>query len=141
MPKRIQRKRSKGWRKPGGAVYVGRGSCWGNPYPVYESLKNGHGDIISGKQLIRSPQEAVRLYSKKMMPYIAHDLRYNSMGNFLISVAFIESAQYALHGKDLLCWCPLDQPCHADVLLKIANSMAITEFPAGEMTAGKNGKI
>jgi hypothetical protein len=27
-----------------------------------------------------------------------------------------------LRGKDLACWCPLDQPCHADVLLEIANS-------------------
>ncbi len=26
-----------------------------------------------------------------------------------------------LRGKNLACWCPLDQPCHADVLLKIAN--------------------
>jgi hypothetical protein len=26
-----------------------------------------------------------------------------------------------LRGKDLACWCPLDQPCHADVLLEIAN--------------------
>lgn len=27
-----------------------------------------------------------------------------------------------LRGKDLACWCPLDQPCHADVLLEIANA-------------------
>jgi hypothetical protein len=27
----------------------------------------------------------------------------------------------ALRGKDLACWCPLDQPCHADVLLELAN--------------------
>lgn len=26
-----------------------------------------------------------------------------------------------LRGKNLACWCPLDQPCHADILLKIAN--------------------
>ncbi len=26
-----------------------------------------------------------------------------------------------LRGKDLACWCPPDQPCHADVLLEIAN--------------------
>jgi hypothetical protein len=26
-----------------------------------------------------------------------------------------------LRGMDLMCWCPLDQPCHADVLLEIAN--------------------
>lgn len=28
-----------------------------------------------------------------------------------------------LKGKDLACWCPLDQPCHADVLLELANPL------------------
>lgn len=27
-----------------------------------------------------------------------------------------------LRGKNLACWCPLDQPCHGDVLLELANS-------------------
>lgn len=27
-----------------------------------------------------------------------------------------------LRGHDLACWCPLDQPCHADVLLELANA-------------------
>lgn len=27
-----------------------------------------------------------------------------------------------LAGKDLACWCPLDQRCHADVLLELANA-------------------
>jgi hypothetical protein len=26
-----------------------------------------------------------------------------------------------LRGRDLACWCHLDQPCHADVLLEVAN--------------------
>jgi hypothetical protein len=26
-----------------------------------------------------------------------------------------------LAGKDLACWCPLDKPCHADVLLELSN--------------------
>jgi Domain of unknown function (DUF4326) len=26
-----------------------------------------------------------------------------------------------LKGKNLACWCPLDQPCHADILLELAN--------------------
>lgn len=26
-----------------------------------------------------------------------------------------------LRGKNLACWCPLDQPCHADLLLALAN--------------------
>jgi len=33
-PIRIQRKRTKGWKKPENAVYVGRGSEWGNPFVV-----------------------------------------------------------------------------------------------------------
>ena len=35
-PKRIQRKRTKGWRMPDNTVYVGRGSKWGNPFTVKE---------------------------------------------------------------------------------------------------------
>lgn len=29
-----------------------------------------------------------------------------------------------LTGRDLACWCPLDEPCHADVLLELANREA-----------------
>lgn len=32
-----------------------------------------------------------------------------------------EEIRAELAGKNLACWCPLDQPCHADVLLRIAN--------------------
>ena len=31
-------------------------------------------------------------------------------------------------GHDLACWCPLDEPCHADVLLEIANAQQVTEL-------------
>lgn len=27
-----------------------------------------------------------------------------------------------LRGKNLACWCPLDQPCHVDILLEFLNS-------------------
>ncbi|WP_342394587.1 DUF4326 domain-containing protein [Prescottella agglutinans] len=36
MPQRIQRRRTRGWRMPEGAVYVGRPSGWGNPFKVGE---------------------------------------------------------------------------------------------------------
>jgi hypothetical protein len=32
-----------------------------------------------------------------------------------------DAARTELRGKDLACWCPPDQPCHADVLLALAN--------------------
>ena len=33
----------------------------------------------------------------------------------------VEDAKRELRGCDLACYCPLDQPCHADVLLAVAN--------------------
>lgn len=32
-----------------------------------------------------------------------------------------DAARRELVGKDLACWCPLNQPCHADILLDVAN--------------------
>jgi hypothetical protein len=34
----------------------------------------------------------------------------------------IKGLRRDLAGYDLACWCPLDQPCHADVLLELANA-------------------
>lgn len=87
IPKRIQRKRSKGWRMPEGAVYVGRPSKWGNPWRVNKTM---------------SATEAVELYK---------------LGLHREPSDFFET----LRGKDLACWCALDSPCHADVLLEISN--------------------
>ncbi|WP_212525891.1 DUF4326 domain-containing protein [Actibacterium sp. MT2.3-13A] len=94
MPKRIQLSRRRGWRKPEGAVVVARPSRWGNPY---QAGKDGDGD--------RAP--LVRLYRDYLARPGQADL-----------VAAIKAE---LRGKDLACWCPLDAPCHADVLLEIAN--------------------
>jgi hypothetical protein len=33
----------------------------------------------------------------------------------------IRCARKDLRGFNLACWCPLDEPCHADVLLEVAN--------------------
>ncbi len=33
----------------------------------------------------------------------------------------VEDVQRELQGRDLACYCPLDAPCHADVLLAVAN--------------------
>lgn len=99
MPKRIQRKRTKGWKMPPGAVYVGRPTKWGNPVKVVKSK------ILSGHYVI-SPQDAVERYrfwiTKTEGRPLLHQLK-------------------ELRGKDLVCWCALDAPCHADVLLRLAN--------------------
>ena len=51
--------------------------------------------------------------------------RFNGCDNYL-GVPYddrptLTEIRAALRGRDLACWCPLDQPCHADVLLSLAN--------------------
>lgn len=95
-PQRIQRKRTKGWRMPEGAIYVGRPSKWGNPF------KAGVGEGWVGHWQAMTAEHAVALYAE-LMQFVHPKIRAE------------------LGGHDLACWCPLDQPCHADVLLEIAN--------------------
>ncbi|HLM17336.1 MAG TPA: DUF4326 domain-containing protein [Acidimicrobiia bacterium] len=33
----------------------------------------------------------------------------------------VEDVRHELRGRDLACYCPLDEPCHVDVLLAVAN--------------------
>lgn len=104
-PKRIQRKRTKGWRMPEGAVYVGRPSKWGNPYTT-----RGTGC---------TPQTAVDNFRWMLSRAPVGD---GSWG--LVGETAYDTIRRELAGRDLACWCPLDQPCHADVLLEIANGGA-----------------
>lgn len=98
MPQRIQRKRTKGWRKPDGAVYVGRPSKWGNPF-------------IPGEINFMIPT----LVENKRHAYLLFK------AHAPLNEKLVDAAKKELKGKDLMCFCPPDQPCHADVLLKIAN--------------------
>lgn len=99
MPVRIQRKRTKGWKMPEGAVYVGRGTKWGNPFRV------GADFPTFAKQKIVA-QDAVELYVSHL---------------YVRRPDLIKAAKTELRGKDLACWCKPGEPCHADVLLVIAN--------------------
>lgn len=112
LPIRIQRRRARGWKMPAHAKYVGRGSLYGNPFRVARSareLEEG-GDLV-----VASPAEAVERFRE----WIGHTRE----GRFVA-----ECAARNLWGVDLACWCKLDQPCHADVLLEIANPRGEREF-------------
>jgi len=93
-PKRIQRKRTKGWRMPENTVYVGRGSKWGNPFPLHSSSKIGRINCV-----------------------YRFETALNK-GELKITIGDIKKE---LKGKNLACWCRLDQVCHGDVLLELAN--------------------
>jgi len=143
MPKRIQRKRTKGWRMPDGAVYVGRGTRWGNPFVVgqaqirvpgvaaeweYEGrLHKPTGErtfYCTGTDDAGMPvgfwhdvrlatrEQCVEMYRMRALRLDVHNVGRGE------PLAVIRAE---LAGRDLACWCPLDQSCHADVLLEIAN--------------------
>ncbi len=103
-PRRIQLSRQKGYRKPPGAVVVARPSKWGNPFRV------GEINPVTRDSLITSRTEAVEWYS----------LHTGPMGNYELDLTEVRAE---LAGRDLACWCPLDEPCHADELLEIANTL------------------
>jgi hypothetical protein len=90
-PKRIQLQRIRGWRKPFNTVVVSRPSKWGNPFTVAEY---GRSEAVSRYRVF---------------------LQLRPCGNG--SRLDLEE----LRGKNLGCWCRLDQVCHADVLLELAN--------------------
>ena len=114
-PKRIQRKRTKGYRLPEGAVYVGRPSKWGNPFPVGlpVSVETLNGD----RAWLATADDVTYMFRH----WIANEAVYPVTAVRQRDQLREALAQGELRGKDLACWCPLDQPCHADVLLEIAN--------------------
>jgi hypothetical protein len=113
MPKRIQLKRTKGWRLPTGAVSVARPTIWGNPFRIDQCREAGFRGTDA--DLRARCVEAFRVW-------LGPHWRMNWDGEESETArARIIQHLSVLRGKDLACWCPLDQPCHADVLLRLAN--------------------
>ncbi|MGW1615756.1 DUF4326 domain-containing protein [Streptomyces sp. NPDC002285] len=119
QPRRIQRRRTKGWRAPDGAVYVGRPTRFGNPYRLVRQ-DNGwavqFGDHGVGVGTFPTGHEARRYATEAFRVWIQQAEQAEQLRLF----------RALLHGRGLTCWCPLPadgQPdhCHAAVLLKLAN--------------------
>ena len=156
-PKRIQQRRTKGWRKPQGAVAVGRGTKWGNPFKVgnaqvrMPALNGGEWEHegrlhkTSGQSHTffhpaplgepmpvtwhrvedATAEQCVRLFAE----WVGAEPAEHGVGPMWGHEEFRSAVRAELAGRDLMCWCPLDQPCHADVLLELANPT--TRSPEG----------
>jgi len=123
---RIQRQRTKGWRMPEGAIYVGRPSLWGNPWSI-DDVRAVYPEVpIADRAAV-----AVRLYREEIehwgilsdWDYFTTEATFARVARSIHESGALNMAEYAaiaLRGYDLACWCPLDQPCHADVLLELA---------------------
>ncbi len=102
-PQRIQLRRTNGWRMPPDTVKVDRSTRWGNPFRVdadttAAACVERYARLLSGEHDAEF-SEAERALGQRIRTQLPH-----------------------LAGKDLACWCPLHAPCHADVLLRLANA-------------------
>lgn len=112
-PIRIQRKRTKGYDMQADSrainglecVYVGRGTPYGNPFKVGDTV------IVkseAGEDYVEVTNEIAVLLFRHRMKNIVEQLG--------------RSAFNALVGRNVACFCSLDEPCHGDVLLEVANA-------------------
>ncbi len=94
IPVRVQLSRKRGWRMPPNCVKVDRSTPWGNPYQAGVDGDGNRAYLVECfRAFINRPEQAV--------------LRERAIAH--------------LKSKSLACWCPLDGPCHANVLLELAN--------------------
>lgn len=108
IPTRIQRKGTKGYRHPPNTKYVGRPGEWGNPFVIkrmfdkwliIDTLDGGytiHSEYCSRNFAIGVSVELYRSYLKGHWLSVVELFGYNHLS----------------------CWCPLDQPCHVDVIIE-----------------------
>lgn len=105
QPVRVQLSRKKGWRMPENTVKVDRTNrMFGNIFKVGSNPSHFSTALPSHCD---TPEEAVRCFR-----YFAATWMAITHGKWIDPLV----------GKNLACWCALDQPCHADVLLELANT-------------------
>jgi len=136
-PIRIQRRRIKGWRMPENTVSVTRPGPFGNPFDLrraehcWTALAHGFRADRAGR--IAASIAMFRAWILQGKPAVSEGCGiYIEVDGKAEPAAVsppisaeappsIERIKAELRGKNLACWCRLDQPCHADVLLEIAN--------------------
>jgi hypothetical protein len=130
-PVRVQLRRINGWRLPPNTRIVSRPSRWGNPSYVKLDQARSTGEDDGGEEgpwfcglnIADRPRlggfwfstrdeaiaKAVELFRWRMTESpTPHDVA-------------LRARLPELRGMNLACWCPLNKPCHADVLLELAN--------------------
>jgi hypothetical protein len=126
MPERIQLRRTKGWRKPDGAIVVARPSRWGNTRSRVITMTDGGGPRFDLYLLAGG----AKLWTFDWSYRNAHEAAGAAVAEYREALprGYGEVVRSFLAGHDLACWCPLDQPCHADVLLELANAADPSEL-------------
>jgi hypothetical protein len=115
-PIRVQRKRTKGYKMPPDTVSVTRPGWWGNPFVIGGHYKLGTpGTAMTyirayewepGYTTLKTKEECIEWYEKYLE----------------LSPTMTKRIKEELRDKNVACFCPLDQPCYGDIILRIANS-------------------
>ena len=118
MADRVQMTRKRPWRADHpDAVIVARPTQWGNPYRIERHMFGGwtiRNTATDKVLLLGTNRRDALLGCVELYRQAIEDQRE--------FVPRPSNIRYDLAGRDLACWCPLDQPCHADVLLELANA-------------------
>lgn len=120
MPNRIQRRRTRGWRKPENAVIVSRPSRYGNPFTIQDAIDAEMPD--PRRTAVINFAEWLRVGTQGDW----YEQTYR-LGRQTIDRRVILDGLADLRGRDLACTCPLPEPgqpdvCHGAILLALANS-------------------
>lgn len=99
---------------PPDAVYVGRPTRFGNPFTVADARADD-------PEL--SETEARARCASLFELWLTAEIRLTNP-DLATRRAEILDRLGELAGRDLACWCPPGLPCHADVLIEIANQEA-----------------
>lgn len=107
MPERVQLRRTKGWRMPPDTVKVCRPGPFGNPFTFKAADDAGF-----------TRKGAVSAFEDWLAgnPWACGADRFEDRRQVILA------RLPELRGKNLACFCRLDAPCHADVLLRLANA-------------------
>lgn len=121
MPVRVQLSRAKGWRMPPNTIKVDRTSLFGNPFAVRKGAVSGGperwvnmpryfaGDVLHFATKVEAAGKAVEMFRN----WINHPALRKQREMMIVGC----------RGVNLACWCKPGEPCHADVLLEIANDV------------------
>jgi hypothetical protein len=103
--RRVQARRTAGWRKPPGAVWVARPSRWGNPFTVAGAIEHGYATTEAEARAV-----AVRHFRAWLLGEDPGDADVYDVGRHSYDRRWIREHLSHLVGKILVCWCPPRRP-------------------------------
>lgn len=143
MAERVQLRRTKGWRMPPNTVKVDRTTKWGNPFN-FRAVEHCWTALAYGEKGNPAGRQAASVKAYRDWMQTPAGMRIEGCGLYAekngesIPVAVGPTVEAGtppdpseLRGKNLACWCKPGDPCHADVLLELAN--ATPPNPGGQI--------